>query len=61
MSSKKKSTKVEKILVMKDGREFKIVGEKGLFILCEGTAFKKNNPNILEVKKDKTEENKEEE
>lgn len=38
-----------KILVLNDGREFKITGETGKYWICKNAQFRKSNPAILDV------------
>ncbi len=42
--------KKQRVLVLKTGEEFPIVGENGRYWLCEGANFRKSNPSIKEVK-----------
>ena len=60
MSERKKTTRVNrkekqsveksKMLVLKNGRTYRIMQEQGKYYMCEGTQFRKSNPNILEVR-----------
>lgn len=42
--------KRQRILVLKTGEEFPIVGENGRYWLCEGANFRKSNREIQEIK-----------
>ena len=47
--------KRQRILVLKTGEEFPIVGENGRYWLCEGANFRKSNREIQEIKELKAE------
>lgn len=47
MAAKKKSQ--TKQLVMRDGSVFCVIGETCKYWLCDGTKFRKANPNILRI------------
>ena len=40
----------KRVLVLKTGEKFPIIGENGRYWLCEGANFRKSNPSIKEVK-----------
>lgn len=42
--------KRQRVLVLKTGEEFPIVGENGRYWLCEGANFRKSNREIQEIK-----------
>ena len=42
--------KKQRVLVLKTGEEFHIVGENGQYWLCEGANFRKSNREIQEIK-----------
>lgn len=42
--------KKQRVLVLKTGEEFPIVGENGRYWLCEGANFRKSNRKIQEIK-----------
>lgn len=42
--------KKQRVLVLKTGEEFPIVGENGRYWLCEGANFRKSNREIQEIK-----------
>lgn len=42
--------KKQRVLVLKTGEEFLIVGENGRYWLCEGANFRKSNREIQEIK-----------
>lgn len=48
-----KKNRTEAFLVMKNGDRYKVVGENERYWLCEGTQFRKSNPNIMEIVKTK--------
>lgn len=56
--AKKKQTawKTKTILALRDGSEHEVVSESGKYYFCEGTQFRKMNPNIaaVETRDDKT-------
>lgn len=43
-------TKKQRVVVLKTGEEFPIVGENGRYWLCEGANFRKSNREIQEIK-----------
>jgi len=47
--------KKQRVLVLKTGEEFPIVGENGRYWLCEGANFRKSNREIQEIKELKAE------
>lgn len=47
--------KRQRVLVLKTGEEFPIVGENGRYWLCEGANFRKSNREIQEIKELKAE------
>jgi len=47
--------KKQRVLVLKTGEEFPIVGETGRYWLCEGANFRKSNREIQEIKELKAE------
>lgn len=47
--------KKQRVLVLKTGEEFSIVGENGRYWLCEGANFRKSNREIQEIKELKAE------
>ena len=47
--SAKSSDTGEKILIMKNGSKHKVKGSTAKFWLCEGTQFRKSNPDIVEI------------
>ena len=47
--------KKQRVLVLKTGEEFPIVGENGRYWLCEGANFRKSNWEIQEIKALKSE------
>lgn len=47
--------KRQRVLVLKTGEEFPIVGENGRYWLCEGANFRKSNREIQEIKEFKAE------
>ena len=47
--------KKQRVLVLKTGEEFHIVGENGRYWLCEGANFRKSNREIQEIKELKAE------
>ena len=47
--------KRQRVLVLKTGEEFPIVGENGRYWLCEGANFRKSNREIQEIKALKSE------
>ena len=47
--------KRQRVLVLKTGEEFPIVGENGRYWLCEGANFRKSNREIQEIKELKVE------
>ena len=47
--------KRQRVLVLKTGDEFPIVGENGRYWLCEGANFRKSNREIQEIKELKAE------
>ncbi len=47
--------KRQRVLVLKTGEEFPIVGENGRYWLCEGANFRKSNREIQEIKEIKAE------
>lgn len=42
--------KKQRVVVLKTGEEFPIVGENGRYWLCEGANFRKSNREIQEIK-----------
>lgn len=38
-----------RVLALKDGRKYEILSEDAKYYRCEGTQFRKNNPNIERV------------
>ena len=47
--------KRQRVVVLKTGEEFPIVGENGRYWLCEGANFRKSNREIQEIKELKAE------
>ena len=47
--------KRQRVIVLKTGEEFPIVGENGRYWLCEGANFRKSNREIQEIKELKAE------
>lgn len=47
--------KKQRVVVLKTGEEFPIVGENGRYWLCEGANFRKSNREIQEIKELKAE------
>ena len=47
--------KRQRVLVLKTGEEFPIVGENGRYWLCDGANFRKSNREIQEIKELKAE------
>lgn len=47
--------KKQRVLVLKTGEEFPVVGENGRYWLCEGANFRKSNREIQEIKELKAE------
>ena len=47
--------KKQRVLVLKTGEEFPIVGQNGRYWLCEGANFRKSNREIQEIKELKAE------
>lgn len=47
--------KKQRVVVLKTGEEFPIVGENGRYWLCEGANFRKSNREIQEIKETKAE------
>ena len=47
--------KKQRVIVLKTGEEFPIVGENGRYWLCEGANFRKSNREIQEIKELKAE------
>lgn len=47
--------KKQRVLVLKTGEDFPIVGENGRYWLCEGANFRKSNREIQEIKEIKAE------
>lgn len=47
--------KKQRVLVLKTGEEFPIVGENSRYWLCEGANFRKSNREIQEIKELKVE------
>ena len=47
--------KKQRVLVLKTGEEFPIVGENGRYWLCEGANFRKSNREIQKIKELKAE------
>lgn len=45
----------KRVLVLKTGEEFPIIGENGRYWLCEGVNFRKSNKEIAEIKEVKAE------
>ena len=41
---------MNKIIVMKNGAEFPIIGEDGKYFYCGNTQFRKSNPMIAEIR-----------
>ena len=52
----KSADRREKTIILIDGSKHKIIGSNAKYWLCEGTQFRKNNPDIKEVVEDKPKE-----
>lgn len=49
MATKKKTQKAKRLLVLKSGATFEILSDSGKYFKCEGTQFRKGNPEILKI------------
>lgn len=45
----KRKQNARKVLVMRDGTEFRVIGETGRYWICQGAQFKKNSKQIMRI------------